>query len=246
MGEPAVASGAVGSASTPGPWRDAAARGLAATRVNRQAGLVLWALAGALVAGFYGSDAVRAACDALTVQRAAMGWWYPVCSTALFGGVLPLAFQALSRGHAARDSWRRLPFFLVFWGAKGAELEAWYRLQAWVFGGEASAAIVAAKVAADQLLYAPFWAAPSMLMAYRWKDCRFDARGALRSIDRAWWRVVYVPAMLANWVLWVPAVTLIYCLPLPLQLPLQNLVLCFAVLIGALLARGDGARTLAA
>jgi len=226
-------------ARAPGAWREAAARGLAAARTNLRAGLVLWVLAGALVAGFYGSDAVRAACDWLAEQRAVLGWWYPIASTAVFGGLLPLAFQALARGDAPRDPWGRLPFFLSFWGAKGAELEAWYRLQAWAFGADASPGVVAVKVAADQLLYAPLWAAPSMLIAYRWKDTGFDAAAAARSIDRAWWRVVYVPAMLANWVLWVPAVTLIYCLPLPLQLPLQNLVLCFAVLIGALLARGE-------
>jgi hypothetical protein len=36
---------------------------------------------------------------------------------------------------------------------------------------------------------------------------------------------------MSTWAVWIPAVTIIYCLPAPLQIPLFNLVLCFWVLV---------------
>jgi hypothetical protein len=36
--------------------------------------------------------------------------------------------------------------------------------------------------------------------------------------------------LLGIWVVWIPATSIIYSLPLPLQIPLFNLVLCFYVL----------------
>ena len=37
--------------------------------------------------------------------------------------------------------------------------------------------------------------------------------------------------LMSTWAVWIPAVTIIYCLPAPLQIPLFNLVLCFWVLV---------------
>jgi hypothetical protein len=46
-----------------------------------------------------------------------------------------------------------------------------------------------------------------------------------------------LPTLIANFGVWVPAVAIIYALPTPLQLPLQNLVLCFFTLLLAHLNR---------
>jgi hypothetical protein len=46
--------------------------------------------------------------------------------------------------------------------------------------------------------------------------------------------------LIANMAVWVPAVAVIYALPTPLQLPMQNMVLCFYTLIVAHQMRADG------
>jgi hypothetical protein len=43
--------------------------------------------------------------------------------------------------------------------------------------------------------------------------------------------------LLSSLGVWLPAVAIIYTLPTPLQLPLQNVVLCFFTLLLAHLAR---------
>ena len=40
------------------------------------------------------------------------------------------------------------------------------------------------------------------------------------------WNNYLLPLVVLNWMVWLPAVVVIYCLPVPLQLPIQNLVLC--------------------
>lgn len=64
-----------------------------------------------------------------------------------------------------------------------------------------------------------------------WKDCDFSF--ARLKAELGWDFVTFrVPSVLCStWMVWVPAVSLIYSLPSTLQIPLFNLVLCFFVLI---------------
>ena len=62
-----------------------------------------------------------------------------------------------------------------------------------------------------------------------------DSAALVRS--STFWRDRYLPGILANWILWIPAVLMIYRLPAGLQLPVQNLFLVIWVLVAALIAR---------
>ena len=46
-----------------------------------------------------------------------------------------------------------------------------------------------------------------------------------------WYARRALPMLLANIGVWLPLVCIIYALPTPLQLPLQNIVLCFFTLM---------------
>jgi hypothetical protein len=47
---------------------------------------------------------------------------------------------------------------------------------------------------------------------------------------------------MSTWAVWIPAVTIIYCLPAPLQIPLFNLVLCFWVLVLSFISKRPAER----
>ena len=74
-------------------------------------------------------------------------------------------------------------------------------------------------------------AVPPTALAYAFKDADLSLKRTLDPIRRQglgrWMYQVVLPLLLSNWGVWIPAVVVIYCLPLPLQLPMQNLVLCF-------------------
>ncbi|MDY7107501.1 MAG: hypothetical protein SYC29_02585, partial [Planctomycetota bacterium] len=114
---------------------------------------------------------------------------------------------------------------------KGIEVDALYRLQATMFGEGARIGIILPKVLIDQFVYVPLWAVPSTVIAYLWRDCGYRLPALRRHLGRRWYRRRVVPLMLSNWGVWVPTVAIIYCLKLPLQLPVQNLILCLWALL---------------
>src|SRR5690606_28764550 len=90
---------------------------------------------------------------------------------------------------------------------------------------------IAAKSFVDQFILVPLWFVPVMVLFYTWKESDFRLRDLRRRLGPHPYRDRCIPVMLSNWGVWIPAVVLIYALPLPLQLPIQNVVLCLWVLM---------------
>lgn len=170
------------------------------------------------------------------------GYLFAALSTAFFAGALPFLFQKLQKGKRAPMLWSHFGFSVVFWAARGVEIDALYRLQAFVFGDTATWGAVIPKVLIDQFVYGPAWAVPTTVILYLWKDCGFRIGRTRTTLGERWYYRRAVPVMIANWAVWIPAVTLIYFLPQPLQLPLQNIVACFWVLL-LLFITGSNLRT---
>ncbi|MEL7088826.1 MAG: Mpv17/PMP22 family protein, partial [Planctomycetota bacterium] len=124
-----------------------------------------------------------------------------------------------------------------------------YRLQAVWFGQGSDPGTLAKKILVDMGVYCPVWAVPSAVFAYAWAEKGFSLTRTLAPIRRlgfrGWFGRDVLPVMISNWSVWVPAVCVIYCLPLALQLPVQNLVLCFWSLL-LVLQVGDSRERLAA
>jgi hypothetical protein len=205
------------------------AQGIAAARANLIPGIVLWIVAVGIVLSYYFLPAAQAFFQEVARLKSTYGYAFSFISTALFGGLVPFVFAVATRTGAAPVSY--VVFAVIFWGLKGLEFDTLYRVQALLFGDSAAPSTVAVKVLADQLIYSPFWGAPSMVLVYLWKQSGFSLSATRSQLDRHWYRDRVAPVLVSNWALWVPAVTCIYLLPEPLQLPLQNIVLCFWVLM---------------
>lgn len=215
-------------------WR----RASAAARANLAPGLVLQAFAVAMVAAYYLHGPTRSALDGLAAVKARFGFAYSIASTALFGGVIPFLYmRSRPRTRAATPPSHGL-FYLAFWAYKGFEVDLFYRIQGWLFGNQPTLAVIAKKVVVDQFVYCVAVSMPFTVLAFFWKDTGFDGR-RLRALDVPGFLKAALPvALLGTWIVWIPAVTVIYCLPPALQIPLFNVVLCFyALMIAALNAR---------
>ena len=221
-------------------WR----RSLGAARANLLPGLVLQAFAIAMVAAYYRHAPTRSTLDSLAEVKSRYGFAYSMASTALFGGVIPFLYmRLLPRTRGATPASHGL-FYLAFWAYKGFEVDLFYRIQGWMFGNQPTLEVIAKKVVVDQFVYCVFVSMPLTVLAFFWKDTGFDG-GRLRSLDLGRFLRAALPvALLGTWIVWIPAVTVIYCLPPPLQIPLFNIVLCFyALMIAALNARNAGPAT---
>jgi hypothetical protein len=210
------------------PWR----AGLRGVRANALPGFVLQAAALVLVVMFYHHPPTRDALERLRAFRQEAGFGFSVVSTALFGGLVPFLYLRWAPGARGRYGWRQGAALTLFWGYKGIEVDLWYRLMAFVVGPGIGPATIATKVVLDQFVYCPAFAVPVTVLYYEWVEGRF-ARGPVAADLRAgrWYARRVLPVLVSNLGVWVPATAIIYALPTPLQLPLQNVVLCFFTLL---------------
>ncbi|MFP4145116.1 MAG: hypothetical protein ACOCTI_03475 [Phycisphaeraceae bacterium] len=187
---------------------------------------ILWLVGLAILVGYYHVPPVQAALQRVADVRDHWGVWFALVSTAVFGGLLPGTIEALLG--RARKGWvlADLGFLLLLWAQKGLEVDLFYRFQAWLLGEGTSLATVLPKVAVDMGIYAPFWAVPTMVLALRWKDGYYRRPRWRDRPGWAWYREHLLPITIINASFWTPAVLVIYSLPLALQLPVQNLLLC--------------------
>jgi hypothetical protein len=216
------------------PWK----AGLRGARANLGPGLVLQAAALVIVLAYYHHAPTHAAFERLMAFRASTGFVFGILSTGLFGGVLPFLYLRSNPETRDHHRWSEGVFLTAFWAYKGLEIEILYRVLAHVVGTGHDALTIATKALLDQLVYCPVFAVPLTVVAYQWCAVRFSTATVVADFRTpGWYGRTVLPTLIANIGVWVPAVAIIYALPTPLQLPLQNLVLCFFTLLLAHLNR---------
>ena len=208
---------------------------LQATRRNLVPGLVLQAVALALVGAYYLLPASRETFTVVAHAKVAGGYWFSATAGIIAGGLIPWLVQA-SRGQVERSRWLRdLGFIVVLWAWRGAEVDAFYRFQEVLFGDGHDVATLACKVAVDQLLYSPLWACPWLVLAYRYREYGFSGSRLRQTFTWSGYLREIMTVQASAWTVWVPAVTIVYSLPSALQFPLFAVVVCFWSLLLATL-----------
>lgn len=207
-----------------------------AFRRNRIPALVLQSFAALLLILYFLVPASRPAFDVLGEAKLLYGYRFSAISGLLFGGFIPW----LVLWHRGRippgQTFRQLLFFTIFWSCQGMIVDTLYRQQAVWFGEGSDPKTLALKVLVDQLPFNLLWGTPSALFFYTWKDNLFSFSNTMLDLRVAGWHR-FASVQLSAWMIWIPAVTMIYSLPSPLQIPLFNLVLCFFTLILAFVSR---------
>lgn len=215
------------------PWH----AGLRGARANLWPGFALQLAALALVLAYYRHDATRALLTRVAELRAETGFVSGMVSTGLFGGAIPFLFLRAQRGARPRYTWAQGAVLTAFWSYKGLEVELLYRGLARVVGTGVDVTTIAMKMLIDQFIYCPLIAVPPTVLCYTWVETHFNATVVAADVRApGWYRRRVLPVLISNLGVWLPAVCIIYALPTPLQLPLQNLVLCFFTLMLAHMA----------
>jgi hypothetical protein len=214
--------------SAEAPWQI----GVRAARHNFWPGLVLQIVALAIVVAFYRHEPTRLALERLAQFRVETGFVFGIFSTGIVGGLIPLLYLKSRRATRDRYTWSEGGGLVAFWAYKGIEVEVFYRFLARLFGEHANLPTIASKMAVDQFIYCPLFAVPVTVFVYDWIGDHYRLEPVLNDVRAGqWYRRRVLPVLLSNLGVWVPAVCIIYALPTPLQLPLQNLVLCFFTLL---------------
>ncbi|NCC53680.1 MAG: hypothetical protein EOM20_21075 [Spartobacteria bacterium] len=206
-------------------------------RENLAPGIVLWCVALGLVLVYFFVPATRAFFERIAALKTRGGYAFAAVSTAICGGLLPFLYLLGAHRIPRNECWKQGLFYILFWAYKGMEVDAFYRLQGLVFGDTGTAPVIIKKVLVDQFIYNPFWAAPSLAVIYAWKDGGFSAAALRQAFSRDLFTFTIPAVLFSTWFVWAPTVAIIYSLPVPLQVPLFNVVLCFWVLALNILAR---------
>lgn len=158
------------------------------------------------------------------------GVLFAIVSTAVFGGFIPVSVLCY-RQQLAKPVIRHFIFYIVLWGAMGALINWFYHFQSVIFGLESTFLVVVLKTLVDQFIFSVFITCPVLTFLYLWRDCNYRLVKTQSSLNREFFRRKIPLTIVTNWLIWLPAVSLIYTLPIELQIPFFNLVLCFFVLI---------------
>ena len=209
---------------------------VAALKQNLMPGLVLQFFALTLVLVYFFVPASQPVYAWFGILKHQYGFAYAFFATAIFGGLIPFLYLLFTgRLNPDRNYFALLAFYLLFWGLKGMEVDFFYQLQGNWFGYENNVKTIFLKTCVDQFIYSAFWAAPSITVAYLWVEHNYDFNAWLKAMNRTFFFVKVPTIVLSNWMVWIPAVSIVYSMPQDLQIPLFNLVLCFWVLLLAVL-----------
>ena len=203
----------------------------ASFRENIKPGLVLQALAVTVLLLYYFFPPVRSVFETIGHWKQEGGFAFSAFSTSFFGGIVPFLLLLFTGKIAPEKQKPLFWFYFLFWMWKGIEVDLFYHGQAIWYGNSNHWLVVAEKVLTDQFVYCPLWAVPTMMIFYLWKDSGFSFAEVKRKLKEVSFFERWLRVLVSNIVVWVPAVCVIYMLPLTLQIPLFNLVLVFWTLI---------------
>lgn len=209
---------------------------LTAFRRNRVPALVIQSCAAVILALYFLVPAARPAFEAIAGLRARNGYLFSATSTAISGGVVSwLVLWRRGRIPPGKLGSHAL-FFLLYWAAQGLIVDTLYRFQSQWFGDGHDAWTLFKKVLVDQGPYNMLYATPASMMFYSWKDHNFSWSATWQACRKDF-KQRYWSIMISAWIIWIPAVCMIYMLPPDLQIPLFNLVISFFVLVLAVVSR---------
>lgn len=206
--------------------------GLRAAKVNFVPGLIVQAAMVSIVTAYYTLPVVHDWLLVLAELKRDGGLVSSAMAAAVAGGIFPelLVIAVFQRGKIRAGNWENIVFNMALWGSEGIVVDLFYQLQGHLFGTHVDFTTVFKKVLVDQLLYTPFFATPVSMGAYEWKNQHYSLKGMSRVLTIDYYKNKSLPALIANWGVWVPLVAIIYTLPPLLQFPLFTLGLTFWVL----------------
>lgn len=206
-----------------------------ALRKNLLPGVVLQCFAAIIMGLYFLIPSLQPYYEIFGELKETYGFGYSFVATALFGGLIPFLYLLINKQLSQVNMMAIALFYILFWGLKGMEVDLFYRYQAAWFGSGNDLPTLATKVAVDQFIYSALWAAPSITLSYLWMEQGFSFSRWNRALDKQFFSMTLPTVIFSNWMVWIPAVSIVYAMPSQLQIPLFNLVLCFWVLLLAIL-----------
>lgn len=208
---------------------------LAVFRKNRASCVVLNTIAATLVVSYYQVPALAGFWEFMAALKTRWSFGFSCASTIFAAALLPTIVQWAQGLLPPGERGRRLVLLMLFWGYRGMEIDLFYRLQGILFGEGNDLAMLVKKVAFDQFVMSPLWFVPTYVVALRWVEMGGSWSRTRPTLNREFWLRTCPTVLVTNWLVWIPALALVYSLPAALQFPLFSVVMCFFILVVTML-----------
>ena len=223
----------------PSHLREVIRLGLGGARSNLLPGSILWVAGVVLVVLYYQVGVVAEVLDQVGEFKLKSSPWFAMVSMALFGSLVPWVAQAVFIKGEHQQSLGKVPLLFLFWAIQGWEVDWLYRIQAMLFGTGIDVTTIMQKTMVDQFVWVPFLGVPQVVLAYLFIENNCSLAACREALARKSFLQRAIPLVIATWIVWIPAVSLIYLFPLALQLPLMNLILALWCLILTFFAKNS-------
>ena len=205
---------------------------LKSIRANLVPMAVLWLLAALTVWGYYRLPPFAAILEPLAKWQRETGWPAAVANRTVFCGLLPGVFLLTVRSIRPRHPWRTVLANCLWMGQWGVLSNAFFTLQAQVFGNGMDFVTLLLKVLVDKGLWSACLCVPLNSLFFYWEGRDFSLSRCRAEWPRSWLREIYLPVLLADFCVWIPVQFAVYMFPLPLQIQLVGFAGCFWSLVG--------------
>jgi len=189
---------------------------------------------GVIALAYFLHPGARHFLEHLALLKGHLGLLFSFLGTSLASSLLPeLLTPLLVRPHRTTGPGllERLLFSIPFWGLIGMQVDLFYRLQYMLFGPTVGMFTLVTKVLVDAFLYCPLLAIPQAVCVILWRDHGYSFRGFAGHRPADFYALKVFPVLMANWMVWIPVVCVIYSLPPPLGIPLFIIAQSFWVMV---------------
>jgi hypothetical protein len=192
--------------------------GTAALRRFWRSFVLIQASAALVAIAYWASGPFRAAAAQAAAWKTSGGLLAAAALTAVAGGILPeVAKLVADRGKSSlRGRGGEIAFNVAFFALDGLVIDPLYRGEAVLFGRDTLIHTVVEKVAFDQFVFTPLWSTAIVLL-FLWRQRGYSLAATRPALQRGFYRTRVLPLLVPNWLFWIPMVSIIYALPVPLQ-----------------------------
>ena len=220
-------------------WDDmfgiSARAGLKAAKQTLKPAMFVWATMAGVALLYYLVPASQNFFTALTKLQTQMGLLFPFFGMGLSVGLIAeiVKVSTSKEKRWTRENTTNAGFNLLIFGTLGVFQNYFYQLQTSFFGTGTSWQVLVPKVLLDQFVWTVFFANPYQTILYVWKNHGYSFKKVASQMQpfKAFWGTQILPVLITNWAFWIPMVSIIYCFPANLQLPLAILAVTIWVLL---------------
>ena len=150
----------------------------------------------------------------------------------VFCGILPGVFLLTMKSIRPQHPWTTVLANCAWMGAWGIASNAFFTFQSRIFGSGHDIATLACKVLVDKCMWSALFCVPLNSLFFFWEGRGFSFSRCRADWPRSYLRQIYLPILLADFMVWIPVQFAVYMFPVELQIQLVGLAGAFWSLVG--------------